>query len=140
MLLGVLSRYVSACRTLIERYLTNNCGRHGLLQNHVRTCTLGFVSSRAFLVLHPNIVLKPNIFLEDKVFCQLTYTLVRWVCAPRGAFSLCTCLSNPHYKKCNLFYLFSIRRNIKKQSLDIATVFLLIVPHRRVMPFYKPAV
>ena len=38
-------------------YLANNCVRHGLLQNHVRLCTLGFVSSRAFLVLHLNITL-----------------------------------------------------------------------------------
>ena len=41
----------------------------------------------------------------------------------------------------NIAFLIGIRRkNKKKQSLDWATVFLLIVPHRRVMPFYKPAV
>ena len=32
-----------------------NCGRHGLPQNRVRLCTLGFDSSRAFRVLHLNI-------------------------------------------------------------------------------------
>ena len=32
--------------------------RHGLPQNHVRLCTFGFVSSRAFLVLYPNTAVK----------------------------------------------------------------------------------
>ena len=29
-----------------------NCGRHGLPQNRVRLCTLGFDSSRTFRVIH----------------------------------------------------------------------------------------
>lgn len=41
----------------------------------------------------------------------------------------------------NIAFLIGIRRkNKKKQSLNRATVFLLTIPHRRVMPFYKPAV
>ena len=51
-------------------------------------------------------------------------------------YSVASLLTKPIHSNVSYTYLSAY----KKQTLNRALVFLRFVPHRRVMPFYKPAV